>query len=120
MAEHQLGSSLSARASTDEEALSLGRLADRMFAASRLSAFRRNEPGYLTRMDRAHPRDRLTRREAQVLEALARGLTNNEIAAELSITTGTVKDHLSAIYRKLGVATRTQAYVHYRLSTSKD
>ena len=54
-----------------------------------------------------------------MLEALARGLTNNEIAAELSITTGTVKDHLSAIYRKLGVATRTQAYVRYRLSTSK-
>ena len=69
-------------------------------------------------MNRVHPRDRLTRREAQVLEALARGLTNNEIAAELSITPGTVKDHLSAIYRKLGVANRTQAFIHHRSSTS--
>ena len=55
----------------------------------------------------------LTRREHQVLEYTAQGLTNAQIARELHVTTHAVKFHLLAIYRKLGVANRTQAVVRY-------
>jgi DNA-binding NarL/FixJ family response regulator len=51
----------------------------------------------------------LTERERSILAALARGLSNGEIAAELWITQQTVKFHLTNIYRKLGVKTRTEA-----------
>jgi DNA-binding NarL/FixJ family response regulator len=53
--------------------------------------------------------DALTDREREVLERLAQGLTNKEIAAELFITTNTVKRHLKAIFRKLEVHTRSAA-----------
>jgi ATP/maltotriose-dependent transcriptional regulator MalT len=55
----------------------------------------------------------LTGREQQVLECTARGLTNAEIARELHVTTHAVKFHLLGIYRKLGVANRTQAVARY-------
>jgi DNA-binding NarL/FixJ family response regulator len=61
---------------------------------------------------------RLTYREAQVLEGLSRGLTNDEIAAELHVHTSTVKSHLRTVYRKMGVSNRTQAAVRY-LSASR-
>ena len=51
----------------------------------------------------------LTERETAVLQALARGLSNDEIAKELWVTQQTVKFHLTNIYRKLGVKNRTQA-----------
>ena len=51
----------------------------------------------------------LTPSEQRVLEALARGLTNKEIAKELWLTQQTVKFHLTNIYRRLGVANRTEA-----------
>jgi DNA-binding CsgD family transcriptional regulator len=51
----------------------------------------------------------LTRREADVLRLLASGVDNERIAAELFISTPTVKKHLEHIYRKLGVGTRTAA-----------
>jgi DNA-binding NarL/FixJ family response regulator len=51
----------------------------------------------------------LTPSEQRVLEALARGLTNKEIAKELWLTPQTVKFHLTNIYRRLGVANRTEA-----------
>src|SRR5438477_8669610 len=50
--------------------------------------------------------DLLTRREADVLELLQRGMTNAQIAHELSIGLETVRTHARNIYRKLGVATR--------------
>lgn len=43
----------------------------------------------------------------------ALGLTNNEIAARLSVTVHAVKFHLAAVYRKLGVGNRTEAAVAY-------
>jgi DNA-binding NarL/FixJ family response regulator len=55
----------------------------------------------------------LSRREAEVLEMAARGLTNPEIASRMHVTVHTVKYHLAGIYRKLGVANRTEAAVAY-------
>ena len=51
----------------------------------------------------------LTERELEVLEAVARGLANQAISSELWITEQTVKFHLTNIYRKLGVSSRTEA-----------
>ena len=51
----------------------------------------------------------LTDREMAILQALARGLSNAEIAKELWVTQQTVKFHLTNIYRKLGAKNRTQA-----------
>ena len=53
--------------------------------------------------------DGLTDRELEMLKALARGLSNNAIGKELWVTEQTVKFHLRNIYRKLGVANRTEA-----------
>lgn len=52
---------------------------------------------------------RLTEREMQILVCLARGASNKHIARELGITDTTVKVHLRMIFKKLGVANRTQA-----------
>jgi DNA-binding NarL/FixJ family response regulator len=51
----------------------------------------------------------LTGREREVLELLARGMTNKEIAEALVITTNTVKRHLKAIFEKLEIHTRAAA-----------
>ena len=53
--------------------------------------------------------DCLTGREREVLELLARGMTNKEIAEALVITTNTVKRHLKAIFEKLEIHTRAAA-----------
>lgn len=51
----------------------------------------------------------LTAREVEVLEQLARGLSNRQIAAALFISEKTVARHLSNIFTKLGVTSRTAA-----------
>ena len=51
----------------------------------------------------------LTRRERELLRLVASGATNSRLAGQLFVTEQTVKFHLSNIYRKLGVANRTQA-----------
>jgi DNA-binding NarL/FixJ family response regulator len=57
---------------------------------------------------RANPAG-LTRREVEVLALVAAGLRNTEIAERLYLTPKTVGHHVSAIYAKLGVDTRTAA-----------
>jgi NarL family two-component system response regulator YdfI len=51
----------------------------------------------------------LTRREREVLQMLAAGLANKEIAARLNISDHTAKFHVAAILGKLGAATRAEA-----------
>lgn len=53
--------------------------------------------------------DPLTERELEVLGLIAEGYSNQEIAEQLFVTLGTVKAHLSHIYNKLDVRSRTQA-----------
>jgi DNA-binding NarL/FixJ family response regulator len=56
----------------------------------------------------------LTEREREILTLIARGKTNAEIAAELTISLKTVRNHVSNIYSKLQVADRTQAAIRAR------
>lgn len=55
------------------------------------------------------PLSALTEREREVLKRLGRGLSNKEIALELTLTEMTVKGYVSDIFAKLGVSDRTQA-----------
>lgn len=55
------------------------------------------------------PRSALSPREAEILEALASGATNREVARALFISESTVKTHLVHLYEKLGVDSRTAA-----------
>lgn len=61
------------------------------------------------RWERVHRPEGLTDRETQLLQLLRQGLTNQEIADRLVISTGTVRTHLENIFDKLGVHTRTAA-----------
>lgn len=54
----------------------------------------------------------LTSQQRKVLEALVAGQSNKVIAHEMDITEGTVKAHVSAVLRKLGVSSRTQAVLN--------
>lgn len=53
--------------------------------------------------------ERLTERERQVLDLLASEHRNDEIARQLGLSGQTVRNVISAVYRKLGVASRTEA-----------
>lgn len=57
----------------------------------------------------ASPGPAITEREVEVLDLLARGLGNKEMARDLLVSEATVKSHLSHIYTKLGVDTRAGA-----------
>lgn len=60
---------------------------------------------------RVHPDSHLTEREYEVIRLMVQGLKNPQIAEELFITLSTVKFHISMIFKKLNVATRTEAVV---------
>ena len=55
--------------------------------------------------------EKLTERELDVLRLIAKGFNNNDVAGQLHLSEGTVRNHVSAILEKLGVSDRTQAAV---------
>jgi len=57
----------------------------------------------------------LTLRQQQILQLLATGKTNGQIAETLAVSPNTVRAHVSAILKRLGLASRTEAAI-YRLS----
>ena len=61
-----------------------------------------------------HATEVLSRREAEIVKMVAAGLRNKEIAAKLFIGEGTVKTHLHAIYKKLGVHGRVELTLYAR------
>lgn len=66
----------------------------------------------LTRNDRQKDIIKLTKRERDVLSLLVKGNTNKEMADMMFISEKTVKNHLTSIFKKLGVKDRTQAAVY--------
>lgn len=58
--------------------------------------------------------DSLTARENEILELLAQGLTNQQIATRLSVTLHTVKNHVHSVLTKLGVGSRSEAVTVFR------
>lgn len=58
--------------------------------------------------------EQLSRRELEVLQLMALGMTNQEIAGQLIVAPGTVKAHTASIYRKLDVSNRTEAAARAR------
>ncbi|HEX5509334.1 MAG TPA: LuxR C-terminal-related transcriptional regulator [Pseudolabrys sp.] len=58
--------------------------------------------------------EKLSARESEVLEAVAEGLGNHEIALMLNISEKTVRNHVSTIFSKLGISGRPQAIVQAR------
>ena len=73
-----------------------------------------NENGFLQRMSQ------LTPHQFTVLKMMADGMLNKQIAYELSISESTVKQHASAVLRKLGVINRTQAGVLFKQAMQSD
>lgn len=59
------------------------------------------------------PAEMLSRRQRQIMAMVAEGLANKEIAHRLGIAEGTVKAHIHAVFKALGVSNRTQAVVRY-------
>jgi DNA-binding NarL/FixJ family response regulator len=55
----------------------------------------------------------LTHRQIEVLNFIAAGKSNQAIAGELGLTTGTIKMHVSAIFKRLNVSSRTEAAMKY-------
>ena len=62
-------------------------------------------------MDNLLKKNKITDREKEVLMLTIKGLSNSEIAEELTISVHTVKAHLESIYRKLNVHNKVQASV---------
>jgi DNA-binding CsgD family transcriptional regulator len=97
-----------------------GLLPENAGAAEIDAALRAVAHGLLVRSPRGHAagfsavqeaeaRTLLTPREAQILDAIADGLTNKAIARRLGISLHTVKFHVESVFRKLGASTRTEA-----------
>ena len=64
----------------------------------------------LAELSRKNPgAETLSEREVEVLRLMAKGVSNSNIADELSITQSTVKTHITSIFQKLNVTTRTEA-----------
>ena len=71
-----------------------------------------NRFSQLAQEDEDAPLEELTGREVEVLQLAGKGITNRQIADQLSISHRTVQAHLSHIFDKLGVGSRTEAVVY--------
>lgn len=107
----QLGGDIDAVASALATFRRLGAKATARRAQHRLAALRGRAP-HTRRADILSDPHTLTRRQRQVLELLAGGRSDAEIAAVLHISPKTVGHHVQAILSKLGVDNRTHAVVH--------
>lgn len=85
-----------------------------VFDRSRLSRWisLQTESAMKSYSDPGEPFQPLSNREMEVLTYLTRGMSNKEIATTLGISHQTVKNHVTAILRKLNVEDRTQAAIH--------
>jgi DNA-binding NarL/FixJ family response regulator len=90
-----------------DEVLAGGAPMSRAIARRVLAAFQRPAPAAQP------PAEKLTPRETEIMTHLARGLADKEIAAQLGLSTPTVKNHLYRIYEKLAVHSRTEAVVKW-------
>jgi DNA-binding NarL/FixJ family response regulator len=79
------------------------------FAAPRIARDVVTQATRQSRYNDARGETGLTARELEILEAVARGLSNRAVGSELFLSDQTVKFHLHKIYRKLKVANRTEA-----------
>ena len=113
------------------EAGAVGYLDKKLRAGQLISAIRRAAQGEVIftkeQFERArHWREEvvqkwesLSKRERQVLQMLTAGMENKKIAESLNITSNTVEKHLTKIYQKLGVTSRTEA-VHWWMEKITD
>lgn len=65
-----------------------------------------------SRLRHSRPERDLSRREREVAGLIARGMTNKDVARALFLSEKTVKNHVSNIFSKLNVETRTQVAIH--------
>jgi DNA-binding NarL/FixJ family response regulator len=95
-------------ASADELESAVRKVAagERVLAAAALTVLVGTSPKGSEVPSTAHP---LTVKEREVLDLLAKGLSNREIATSLVVSTATVKSHLAHIYEKLGAKNRQDA-----------
>lgn len=101
---------LSLNATEDELAAAIRALAEGLWvgAAGLVSGLMRDE-GRVRRLDGESLAEPLTAREKEVLQLMAEGKANKQIALALGISEHTVKFHLSSLYAKLNVSGRTEA-----------
>jgi DNA-binding CsgD family transcriptional regulator/tetratricopeptide (TPR) repeat protein len=88
--------------------------ADRLASAAGMKALRSRIRAIGAPPARAAPPDQLSAREVQILQLVARGLSNRQIGLELFISEHTAANHIRSILRKTGCANRTEAasYAH--------
>ena len=109
-AQQQLGNDADETAETIEEALTIARRTGARIIAQDAALFLPEPIG------RSHSDDQfgLTAREREILDHLAKGATNAQIANALGISPATVRKHLEHTYEKLQVSTRTAAVARIR------
>lgn len=84
------------------------------YRATLMAAFPEPTRAHISSVPSDFSRDALSERELEILKLVATGLSNNEIASQLVLTSGTVKWHVNNIFGKLDVHNRTQAVARAR------
>jgi len=104
-------------ASAEDVALAIER-----FAQPREGTARQSPPLNATQFarSRAAIQQKLSHRQREIMDMVAEGLANKEIAHRLGIAEGTVKAHIHAVFRALGVSNRTQAVLRYGIVASSE